>query len=269
MSQIESLPDRAVIRLTGEDRYTFLQGVVTQDVDLLQKQPAIFSALLTPQGKILFDFFVVTDGDALLIDCNADAAPTLLKRLSMYKLRAKVSLAVDPALRIIASDAEISNGLAFPDPREPSLGWRAIISDEDVAPDGDYDRRRIALGIPEFGKDFGSDEVFLTDVNYDMLNGVSYKKGCFIGQEVTSRIKRKGEIRRRSLIAEFHGAAPEKGAAITAGASTLGEILSGGDGCALVQIRMDRLEKAKNDETPIECDGRPLLLRVPAALERG
>lgn len=267
MSQLESLPDRAVIRFTGDDRTTFLQGLITQDMNRLAHERAIFAALLTPQGKILFDFFVVTDGDALLIDCNADAAPALLKRLSMYKLRAKVALAIDDGLKVCASANEIKEG--FADPRHDAMGWRTISAQAGAAVSDAYDLRRIAAGVPEFGKDFGADEMFLTDVNFDLLNGVNYKKGCFIGQEVTSRMKRKGDIRRRTLIASFDGAPPSKGAAITAGASTLGEILNRTDGAALAAVRLDRLEKARAEQTPILCKDRELQLQIPAYLEQG
>lgn len=269
MSKPELLPNRAVIRLSGEDRLTFLQGIVTQDMDRLREAPAVFSALLTPQGKILFDFFIVKAGDALLIDCDWDAAPALLKRLTLYKLRAKVVLEIDPSLKAIASAEALNEGLAFPDPRTPALGWRALATETAASGEGGYDRRRIAAGAPEFGKDFASDEMFLTDVNYDALNAVSYKKGCFVGQEVSSRMKRKGEVRRRTLIAEFEGPAPAKGAAVMAGGSTLGEIMSGADGIALAAIRLDRWEKARTEEAPVECDGRQLRLRVPGPLERG
>ncbi|GJL91087.1 YgfZ/GcvT domain-containing protein [Hyphococcus sp.] len=267
MNEIETLSDRTVIRLSGDDRLSFLQGLITQDVDRLAKEKAIFAALLTPQGKILFDFFVVNHGDALLIDCFAETAPALLKRLSMYKLRAKVSLEIDAALKVTASGDEIEGG--FVDPRADALGWRSIDLDASPSLGSGHDARRIAVGAPEFGKDFGSDEMFLTDVNYDLLNGVSYKKGCFIGQEVTSRMKRKGDIRRRTLIAEIGGTEPAKGASITAGASTLGEVLSGADGIALAAIRLDRLQKAESEQTPITCENHELHLRFPAYLEQG
>lgn len=264
MSDPVSLTDRAVIRLSGDDRHAFLQGLITQDMDRLADAPAAFAALLTPQGKILFDFFVVKGSDALLIDCRKDAAPALLKRLSLYKLRAKVALAIAEDQKIIVG-AEMTSG-GFVDPRNAALGWRAIASG-DFSEDESYDRRRIATGVPEFGKDFSSDEMFLTDVNYDALNAVSYKKGCFIGQEVSSRMKRKGEIRRRTLIAEFDGPPPAKGASVAAGDSTLGEIMSGTDGRALAAIRLDRWEKAKAAGMPVTCEGRELRLVVPGALE--
>ncbi len=266
MTKTERLSDRAVIRLTGEDRLSFLQGIVTQDLEKLKDSPAIFTALLTPQGKILFDFFLVKADDALLIDCNAEAAPALLKRLSLYKLRAKVALEIDESLHVLASENELKDGAAFPDPRLAELGWRALVESGGDEPNGDYDRRRIALGVPEFGKDFASDEMFLLDVNYDALAGVSYKKGCFIGQEVSSRMKRKGDPRKRTVIAETDGPAPAKGAAITAGGSTLGEIMSGAETGALAMIRLDRWEKAQTDKTPTECEGQAHSLRLPAYL---
>lgn len=260
------LTDRTVIRLTGEDRFPFLQGIVTEDIEKLKTAPAIFTALLTPQGKILFDFFVVRNGESLHIDCFKDAAEALMKRLSLYKLRAKVSLEPATGLNVIASPVEIEGG--FPDPRHGGIGWRAMASG-DFPADNDYDAQRIALGLPEFGKDFGGDEMFLTDVNYDALNGVSYKKGCFIGQEVSSRMKRKGDIRRRTLIARFEGPAAEKGAPVTSGGSTLGETLGGAGDRALALIRLDRWEKSKAEGAPIECGGREVQLQFPAYLEQG
>ncbi len=264
MSTPALLPDRAVIRLSGEDRLSFLQGIVTSDLDRMTTAPA-FAALLTPQGKILFDFFIVKEEEALLIDCCKDAAEAFLKRLSLYKLRAKVSLEIVEDKQVVASETEISSG--FPDPRNEKLGWRSIVSGDVPAADEGYDRRRIALGVPEFGKDFGGDEMFLTDVNYDALHGVSYKKGCFIGQEVSSRMKRKGDIRRRTLIATFDGSTPEKAAPVTAGGSTLGEIMSGANGVALALIRMDRWEKAQAEGAAVDCGGLELRLKIPGYLE--
>ncbi|MCK5748492.1 MAG: folate-binding protein, partial [Oricola sp.] len=117
--------------------------------------------------------------------------------------------------------------------------------------------------------DYGAGDVFSTDVNHDRLSGIDYKKGCFVGQEVSSRMKRKGEARRRTLVADFEGAPPPKGSPVTAGDSTLGEIMSGADGVALAAIRLDRWEKARTEEIPVECGGRELRLRIPAYLEQG
>lgn len=270
MTALEMLPNRTVIRIGGEDRRSFLQGVVTQDLAATAKGAAVFSALLTPQGKVLADFNIVDDGEIYLLDAYHDGAEALIKRLTLYKLRAKVSIEIDDSLAVAASEREITapGALAFPDPRLAALGWRAIIEANAASGAGDYDTRRIALGVTEFGADFGPDEMFLLDVNYDALHGVSYKKGCFIGQEVSSRMRRKGEPRRRTLIAAFDGPEPEKGAKVIAGDSTLGEILHAADGHALALIRMDRWEKAKTEDGAPECEGLPLRLLVPAYLKQ-
>ena len=269
MEKIEKQPNRRVLRLEGEDRRTFLQGLITQDLDGLSAGSAIFTSLLTPQGKILFDFFVVDNGDDFLIDCHGDAAPALKKRLTLYKLRAKVSVEIDDALCVTTSADALSadDGVAFVDPRLATMGWRAISKTAQGSESAAYHQRRIALGIPECGIDFNAEEMFLLDVNYDALNGVSYKKGCFVGQEVTSRMKRKGEVRRRTAIANFDGTSPPLGTAITAGESTLGEILSGVDGQALAYIRQDRLEKAREKGDDPKCGDLQLNLSFPAYLK--
>ena len=270
MSSTTHLNDRAVIRISGDDRRDFLQGLVTQDLGRLSPDSAVFAALLTPQGKILFDFFIVDAGDSFLLDCHADAAPALAKRLTLYKLRAKVSVEIDESLAVAASveKPDIDDGHVFADPRLHALGYRAIVSASAVSGNAsDYHQRRIALGVPELGQDFGSEEMFLLDVNYDVLNGVSYKKGCFVGQEVTSRMKRKGEARRRTLIAAFDGKVPKKGASVVAGESNLGDLMSGGNGKALALIRLDRLEQAKAASLSPECEGRPLRLHFPDYLQ--
>lgn len=269
MNNAALLANRAVIRLSGEDRRAFLQGLITQDANALTPDRPVFAALLTPQGKILFDFFIVEDGDAFLIDCLKDESPALLKRLTLYKLRAKIVLEIDEALAVYASETSPADTIAFRDPRHDALGWRAIAPKSDSPDTSDaYRARRIALGVPECGPDFGSDNVFLLDVNYDVLGAVSYKKGCFVGQEVTSRMKRKGEIRKRTTLARYDGPALAKGAPVTAGETPLGEVLAAADGAALVLTRMDRWEKAKEAGAPVTCEGRALRLHIPGYLEQ-
>lgn len=255
------LASRAVLRIVGDDAQSFLQGLVTQD---LARVGPLFSALLTPQGKILFDFILVPEPDGFLVDCAAAAAPALQKRLAMYKLRAKVTIAEEAGLAV-ALDAGGPS-----DPRHQGLPRRAVVPRHE-APSGDevYDALRLSLGVPEFGKDFVGEEVFLLDVNYDDLRAVSYGKGCFVGQEVTSRMKRKGEIRKRTLIARFDGAPPAKGAAVTAGDQAVGEIMSGAEGVALALVRVDRLKEAQDDGRALAAGGRPLRLVVPDYLEQG
>ena len=253
------LTSRAVLSITGEDATTFLQGLLTQD---LAGDGPFFTALLTPQGKILFDFFLVPSDGGYLIDCDAGAAPALLKRLTMYKLRARVTLAAEGGLGVFVGEGA---GRTFPDPRLPSLPVRRI-SARAGAPsiDDAYDLHRLSLGVPEFGRDFFADEVFLLDVNYDALSAVSYKKGCFVGQEVTSRMKRKGEIRKRTLIVQ--GGALEKGAAILAGDGSIGELMSVRGDRGLALIRIDRLAEARASGAPLESGGVPVNLDWPAYL---
>lgn len=269
MEKIEKQPDRCVLRLGGEDRRSFLQGLITQDLDGLVAGNAIFTSLLTPQGKILFDFFVVDNGDDFLIDCHGDAAPALKKRLTLYKLRAKVTVEIDEALCVTTSADALSteDGVAFIDPRLATMGWRAISKNAQGSESTAYHQRRIALGVPECGTDFNAEEMFLLDVNYDALGGVSYKKGCFVGQEVTSRMKRKGDVRRRTVIANFDGTPPPLGTAIIAGESTIGEMLSGVDGQALAFIRQDRWAKAQEKGDQPTCGDLALNLSFPAYLE--
>ncbi|WP_425407978.1 YgfZ/GcvT domain-containing protein [Hyphococcus sp.] len=274
MSEPTLLPDRAVISISGQDARHFLKGIVTQDLDRLAPETAVFSALLTPQGKIIADFFVVDANDSLLVDCDKANAPGLLKRLTLYKLRAKVSIDLVETLFVLAVDSKpstagLENAHVYRDVRCDGLGWRMIAPNNTGHASTRYDENRIAHGVPEFGKDFGPDAMFLMDVNYDALNAVSYKKGCFVGQEVSSRMKRKGEPRRRTLIAEFEGEAAKNGGDVTAGGTKLGELMSRAGNIALASIRMDRWGKAKTEKTPIECGGQAVQLRVPDYLEQG
>lgn len=256
------LLSRAVLSLKGEEARPFLQGVVTQDVT---GGDAVFTALLTPQGKILFDFFLVPHDGGFLIDCDAVSAEALAKRLTLYKLRAKVTIAREPDLAVVVGDAPSS----LPDPRLSGLPRRAILRREmGAAADDAYDAARTALGVPEFGRDFASDEMFLLDVNYDALRAVSYAKGCFVGQEVTSRMKRKGEIRKRTLTARFEGSAPAQGTPILAEESAVGELLSGRDGAALALVRLDRLEAATKAGKTLTAEGREVAIDFPSYLER-
>lgn len=279
MPQTALLASRAVLRIAGPDAGPFLQGIVTQNVEALRPGEAAFAALLTPQGKILFDFLLFAAGDGFLVDCDAGAAEALAKRLALYRLRAKATIDLAPDLSVGAGwdggCAERPAGLhAFDDPRLLTLGLRMIGPRAAVAEatgegaEGFYDAHRIALGVPVFGRDFGAEEVFLTDVDYDALNGVDYKKGCFVGQEVTSRMKRKGEIRKRTLKLAFDGPAPAKGTPVMAGENAVGEVLSGVDGMALALVRLDRLAAAREAGAALVADGKEVRIAVPGWLER-
>ncbi len=266
------LTNRAVIEVAGADAVPFLQGLVSQSVDKLAEGDAAFGALLTPQGKISADFFLQRTPKGFLLDAHAGVADGLLRKLSVYKLRAAVTIAPRADFAVAAGDGAPPAGLAaFVDPRLAALGWRAMAPfaalPEAVATEADYVRRRRGLGAPELGADFAPDTLFLTDVNYDALRGVDYRKGCFVGQEVTSRMKRKGELRKRSLIIRFDGAAPQQGSAVESVGVEIGEVLGAEGGVGVALIRLDRLGDAERGGAPIIAAGVPLRVELPSYLE--
>lgn len=255
-------PDRAVLSITGEDASVFLQRVITNGPEGLEPLKAQFSALLTPQGKVLADFIVFSTGqDALFVDVPASEAPALLKRFTMYRMRAKAELALREDLNVATARGEGEQELttvalaAALDPRNPMLGLRAIIpaGGPDAETQG-YHAARIAACVPEFGHDYGPSEVFSTDVNHDLLGGIDYKKGCFVGQEVASRMHRKGGVRKRTLLFRFEDGAPARGTELLAGETPLGELTSVSGPLALARVRVDRLAKALGDGQSLSAD---------------
>lgn len=244
------LKDRAVIALEGGEARDFLQGLITNDIGSLAPQTGLYAALLTPQGKILFDF-LVTEGDgAVLLDCPADRAESLVKRLTMYRLRAKIGIAIRPQLAVFAglNGRPAERAVTFADPRLAALGPRSIGAAAEM-PDflegpAAYHAERLALGVPE-GADFGSDKIFALDAGLDELHGVAFDKGCYVGQELTARMKHRGTARKRILTISADGMLPPAGTAVTSGGLEIGEIISiyGARGFAL--IRLDRLDEAK------------------------
>ena len=269
MVEMQKIPERKVIAVTGEDATSFLQGLVTNGPPT---EGGCFSALLTPQGKILFDFFIVRAQEGFLLDVHENAAEALIKRLKLYRLRAKIDIDIDDAHGVFLSPDLANTGedtfTNHPKDTTKSRLIAPINEFPNAVPDSEYHARRILAGVPEWGADFNSDEVFPMDMNFDALSGVDYKKGCFVGQEVASRMKRKGEARKRTLIAEFDGPSLKKGASIVAGDSTIGEILSGVDNMALALIRLDRWEKAKAAGDIPKCDDHALRLSIPAYLKQ-
>jgi folate-binding protein YgfZ len=264
-ASVAPLNSRALIKLAGADWRGYLQGLITQDVETLGVGEARFAALLTPQGRLLFDLFVVGQAEGCLIDCAAAARDALVQRLTIYRLRAKVDIA--------ASDLEVSAcwGGEAPgegwsaDPRLPALGWRgygaASPAAAQAASESDYDRHRLALGVPG-AADWGSDSAYPIEADFDLLNGIDFKKGCFVGQETTSRMKRRGVIKSRMLPIVFDGPAPEAGSELLAGTLRAGEALSGIDGRAMALVRLDRLEAG-----PLTlADGRPFRADAPGWL---
>lgn len=265
---LTALPGRAVIAITGADARSFLQRVITRGPEGLEPGGALFSALLTPQGKVLADFILFDDGEGgLLIDAPASEADALVKRFSLYRLRAKAEITLRDDLGVAAARGEGEAELrtvalaAAADPRSPTLGLRAIApagGPEDAA---GYEAARIAAIVPEFGRDYGPAEAFSTDVNHDLMAGIDYRKGCFVGQEVASRMHRKGGVRKRTVRLDMDRPAPLVGAAVSAGATPLGAISSGAGQQALALIRVDRLEAA-SDETILAGDA-PARITLP------
>ena len=233
------LSHRRVIALTGSDVREYLDRLLTVNVPLAGDEGLAYGALLTPQGKILHELFVWVRGDEVLIDVHADGVADLIKRLTMFKLRADVVITPREELAVQhCFDGEME-GLT--DPR--GAGVRALTSAEDV-PESDialYHATRIERGLPEQGFDYGSAQIFPSDVNLDRLSGVDYAKGCFVGQEVVSRMKRKGGVRKRTLIVELNGLEAAAGDVVTVDGASIGEITSVAGGLALARLRVDRL----------------------------
>jgi folate-binding protein YgfZ len=268
-----SLPSRAVLRVAGADAHGFLQNLLTCDMDDVDAERAGYGALLTPQGKILFDFLVLADEAGYLLDTAQEPASDFARRLGFYKLRSKVEIAdVSETCKVAASfgqKPEADGCIAVADPRLAGFGWRvfgppAVI---DALATGEtettYHARRVAAGVPEAPFDFALGDAFPHDADMDDLNGVAFDKGCFIGQEVVSRMRHRGTARRRIIKVAGERDLPASGTEILAGdkpAGTLGTI-DGSAGLALV--RLDRIAQARARGEPVTAGGVPLEPALP------
>ena len=258
------LASRAVITAAGDDARNFLQNLVTADIDELKPGQAVYSALLQPQGKILFDFFLLAENGRYVIDCSTAQKADLIKRLTFYKLRAKVTLA-DSDEEVGVAAAKPQTGLSFTDPRAAQLGAR-LIARKGSLPDADdqaYRGGRIRLGLADSDEDIGSGELFPHEANLDQLGAVSFKKGCFIGQEVVSRMEHRGTARNRIVPVYSPEGAPAKGSEIKAGGKSIGRVLSASGSDALALIRLDRLKDAVEAGTGLLTEAGPVHVRKP------
>jgi folate-binding protein YgfZ len=233
MTKLAALPDRAVLAVTGDDRVAFLQGLVSNDVAEAQPGRAVWAALLTPQGKWLADFFINSDGERLLLDCEAAQLPMLSQRLSRYRLRSRVSLG-DAGLGVyVAWDGDPRTelrggepagltgghpdgrvgGLIARDPRLPDAGWRILAAEPPPsnATATDWDLHRLTLGLPDGSRDMEPEKSVLLEAGFDELNGISWTKGCYMGQELTARTKYRGLVKRRLVPVRIDGATPAPG----------------------------------------------------------
>ncbi len=266
---ITPLSERAVLSVGGPEARRFLHNLVTADIEQLGDGKARYSALLTPQGKILFDFFILADGDRFLIDCAAAGAAALLQRLTLYRLRANVALKKEEGLGVAAAwdgDVEGEGIVAYADPRVEGFGTRLIAPPGVLQPlatcdEAAYHARRIVAGLAE-AHDIGSAEVFPHEANLDQLGALSFSKGCYVGQEVVSRMQHRGTARSRMVPVGLDGEAGP-GLAVTAGDRPIGMLLSvaGKDGLALV--RLDRAEAAGQNGVAIMAGTARLHLRRP------
>jgi folate-binding protein YgfZ len=251
------LEDRSIVALAGPEARTFLQGLITNDVEKVAPGKAVYAALLTPQGKILFDF-LLTEGDgALLIDCARETRDALVKRLSMYRLRAKVEVEPRDQLAVLVglTGRPAERGITFADPRLPELGHRSIGARAEMPSTtltaGAYHAHRLQLGVPEAG-DFGSDRMFALEADLDELRAIDFEKGCYVGQELTARMKHRGTARKRLLTVDGpHDL--KAGVELKAGGHNIGDIVSAHGRRGFALVRLDRLEEAAGGQ--IEADG--------------
>jgi folate-binding protein YgfZ len=255
---VAHLSSRALIAVGGEEWRSFLQGLITQDVETLGVGEARFGALLTPQGRLLYDLFVVGRADGAWLDVEAAHREALIQRLMMYRLRAKVTVAADETPVFAAwPDRPDGDGVCVRDPRLPELGWRCYGAFGANASEADRQAQKLRLGVPG-PADWGADKTYPIEANFDLLNGIDFKKGCFVGQETTSRMKRRGSIKSRMLPFRFEGPAPAPGTEVLAGELRAGVVTSAVAGGGIALMRLDRAEGAE-----LTIEGRAVRLERP------
>ena len=263
---IANLPDRGVVEVTGEDRLSFLQGLVSNDVAAAEAGRAVWAALLTPQGKWQADFFLFAEHDRLLLDCARDQAEMIAAGLSRFRLRAKVALrdaSADFAVGAGWGDAPMPDSpLAAPDPRLAEAGWRALAvaplaAEADAAA---YDLHRLALGLPDGARDLEGGTSVLLEGGFDELHGISWTKGCYMGQELTARTKYRGLLKKRLFPVAVTGPLPASGTPVTRDGAEVGEMRSGRDGLGLALLRIEAVERGG----PFGCGDAVLAPRIPA-----
>ena len=274
-SEYTLLENRAVIAVTGEDAAEFLQGLVSNDIDQVGPDRAVYAALLTPQGKFLFDFFVAEIGGQLHLDCEAARADDFIKRLTMFKLRAKVTLAITEftVAAAFGGDAPAAFGLgpepgaampfggggAYTDPRLAAMGVRLILAPVDnlgalaitIAEAGAYDTLRLSHGLPDGSRDMDIDKSTLLDCGFEELHGGDFDKGCYMGQELTARTKYRGLVKRRLFPVKIDGPLPEPGAPVAFNGADAGTIKSGAGDRAIALLRLQVIEDARAAGAPL------------------
>ncbi len=265
------LTNRGVIGVSGPDAVSFLDNLLTVSLVGLKKGEARYGALLTPQGKMIVDGLVAATDDGFVIDCPGALASDFARRLGFYKLRAKVDITNrSDAWAVMAGwqDATVSQDaiVSFSDPRHPALGWRSIVEaayrTDRAGSEAEYDAHRIALGIPEGGRDFIYGDAFPHEADMDQLHGVDFTKGCYVGQEVVSRMQHRGTARTRCVPIRFiDGMSVQEGTDALAGEKICGRIGSSGlDGSAIGLLRLDRVADALAIAEPLTANGHAFVL---------
>ena len=268
MSLAAHLTSRALIAISGPDARPFLDNLLSNRVEDLKPGQARAALLLTPQGKFLFDLFVIAPPadepqDILLLDVQSDRREALIQRLKIYRLRAKIDVEpVDGAVWAIwGPESDLGPGEGWTaDPRLAELGWRGY-GREAASDHGEdaYDAHRLLLGVPDPARDCEPDKTFPLEADYDLLNAIDFKKGCYVGQETTSRMKRRSAVKTRMIPIRFDGPPPLLGTPVeTRDGMRAGEVLTGREGRALALLRLDRAVSG-----PLACEGRPVLLDIP------
>jgi hypothetical protein len=274
MTFLAYLPARGVVAIGGADRVAFLQGLVSNDVALAAPGRAVWTALLTPQGKWLADFFVFSDGERLLLDCERAQAQFVMQRLGKYRLRSQVELSdISETLRVYAAwggpPALRPDEIAAPDPRLPEAGWRILteLSLPETATAAAWDAHRLALGLPDGSRDLESEKSVLLEAGFDELGGVSWTKGCYMGQELTARTKYRGLVKRRLVPVAISGEAPPSGTPVTRDGAEVGTLRSVIGDTGLAVLRIDALAGPLASGAATLTPRVPAWMTLPAAVE--
>lgn len=272
------LGGRGLLSVNGDDRSTFLQGLISNDITKVAADRAIYASLLTAQGRFLHDFFIAEHGGGYIVDAEGARLDDLRRRLMLYRLRSKVTIAPLAGLVVVAAFGDgalsalglgddpgrataVAGGLAFVDPRLAGLGARLILPQErlealpaagfQAGERADYDRLRLSLGVPDGSRDLPVEKALLLENGFDELNGVDWKKGCYVGQEVTARMKYRALVRKRLLPVRIEGTPPEPGAPVVLDGEEAGEMRSAAAGWGLALLRLEVVEKAEREGRPL------------------
>lgn len=273
MTYYAPLADRAMLALSGADTSDFLQGIITKDMRHIPQQGAIFAALLSPQGRFLFDFFITRHEDRFLLETDKTRLPDLVKRLTMYCMRSKVQFEELPDMKIIAmwgnepQKSNSGNAICYADPRLNELGWRILYRDQEPSTftgmtEGNYTHHRISLGVPEGSKDLIADRSLLLEYGYDELHGVDFDKGCYVGQEVTARSKHRATLRKFIYQVQTSESLPPQGTLVMAGDREVGVMASSEGNSGLAHLRVEEVEKAGR-QIPLLAGGKVLTAQLP------